>query len=176
MALLAGTALALVLAAVGGIYWQSSPAQVFAEARAYWQENPVPRYRLVIERPMLNCQQDVIVEHEQIVPDTGQNSCPIETLTMTGLFDRVARLDGEEHIEFFSSGRCVCQSVLRATVFYDQELGYPSEIGIADQRVFDWDNSACWQHMLLHGKLPDCNARFLFPQPRITNVSLTPLP
>lgn len=176
-AVLAG---ALVLLLVGGLAllaWQYAPTQVFAAARQHWNAAPIPHYRLVIERPTLNCQQDVEVQNERIV-QVFEHNCPIEMLTMTDLFDRIAWLDGLASFGMFTPNACSCESKLNATVAYENRLGYrvPARVGIADQRIVPWGERVCWQHLLTHGALPECDVPFLSGQPRITNISLTPLP
>jgi hypothetical protein len=176
-AVLAGALVLLLVGVLALVAWQYAPTQVFAAARAHWDSSPIPRYRLVIARPSLNCQQDVEVHNERIVR-VFEHNCPIEMLTMTDLFDRIAWLDGLESFGMFTPNACACESRLNATVAYEERLGYrlPSKVGIADQRVVAWGERVCWQHMLTHGKLPECDIPFLSGQPRITTISLTPLP
>jgi hypothetical protein len=173
--LLAGVLVALVVGVVGALGWYFAPMTTFHEAQARWRERPVPHYRLVIERPSLACQQDVEVRHEQIVR-VFEHTCPIEMLTMTDLFERIAQLDGMSNFSFISQGVCACQSELHAHVVYDSELGYPSEVGIADRRTINMFAQSCWQYLLMQGSLPECNVPFVPGDPRITNISLTPLP
>jgi hypothetical protein len=173
--LLAGALAALVVGGAGALGWYFTPMATFHEAQARWRERPVPHYRLVIERPSLSCQQDVEVRHEQIVR-VFEHTCPIEMLTMTDLFERIARLDGMENFAFMPQGVCGCESELNAYVVYDTELGYPTEVGITDLRTLDVFERACWQHLLVQGSFPECNTSFLPGDPRITHISLTPLP
>jgi hypothetical protein len=174
-ALLAASVIAAMLGGGALVAWHFSPAHQFHTARTRWQQQPIPHYRLIIERPSLNCRQDVEVRNEQIVR-TMVHNCPIELLTMTDLFDRIAWLDGLHSTMNFPGGGCGCESYLRAYVVYHPEHAYPVEVGISDRRRFNWREPACWQHMLTHGALPECDATFLFGQPRITNITLTALP
>jgi hypothetical protein len=174
-ALLAGVLMALVIGVIGALGWYFAPMATFREAQERWQQQPVPHYRLVIERPSLACQQDVEVRHEQIVR-VFEHTCPIELLTMTDLFERIANLDGMSNFSFISQGVCACQSELHAHVVYDTDLGYPTRVGIADRRTINMFEESCWQRLLMQGSLPECNVPFLPGDPRITNISLTPLP
>lgn len=174
-ALLIGGAVATILGAGLVAAWHFTPINQFQTAREYWQTNPLPRYRLVIERPSLNCQQDVIIHNEQIA-EVIEHNCPIELLTMTTLFDRIARLDGFANSGRFPADSCTCQSELHADVVYDPLLYYPSEVTISDRRVVQWNEQNCWRQIVLDGGLPECNDPFLFGQPRVTNISVTPLP
>lgn len=174
-ALLLGATAATLLGAITLLGWEYAPARRFNEARMQWMEQPIPRYRLVIERPLLNCQQDLEVRHERVV-QVFEHTCPIEELTMTDLFNRIDRLDGLNNLGFLNTRTCGCESFINAAVQYDQELGYPTRVALFDRRVVNWRAGACWQHILMHGALPECDVPFLFSEPRVTNISLTPLP
>jgi hypothetical protein len=50
------------------------------------------------------------------------------------------------------------------------------QVGITDRRTLDWGEQACWRHVFREGSLPDCDAGFLTSKPRITEISLIPLP
>lgn len=174
-AVVVGSVTAAIVGAGALFAWHTAPAIRFAQAEAYWRTRPIPHYRLVIERPSLHCQQDVEVIDEQIV-QIYEDTCPIELLTMTELFERIARLDGDEPFGMFATEACGCAPTLNAYVTYDTRLSYPREIGIADQRRVDWLAPDCWQYILVNGGLPECDFPLLSGPPRITNVVLTPLP
>jgi hypothetical protein len=173
--LLTSSILTALLGVVALLAWQSSPMQEFQAARARWADNPLPHYRLVIERPSLSCQQDVEIINEQIV-NVIEHNCPIEMLTMTDLYERIDMLDGQPNFAFFPSGGCGCMGELNAHISYHPELGYPQQVGIADRRVFELGNTTCWRQVLTRGELPECDLPVLFGESRITNISLTPLP
>ncbi len=174
-ALAGGSLVAAILFFVAVVGWQTAPARQFELARQNWQEQPIPRYRLIIARPSLQCQQDVEVANERIV-HVFEDSCPIELLTMTDLYDRIVMLDGRENFAFFPDGSCSCGSTLNAHVFYDPATGYPQEVAISDRLNIPWSERACWRQVVFSGQLPDCTISFPFSQPRTTDVSLIPLP
>lgn len=175
LSLLAGSAIAVLVAGAGLLAWQTAPMRVFAEARERWSVHPIPRYRLIIERPSLHCQQDVEVEDERIV-QVFRHDCPIEMLTVTALFERIADLDGSEPFGLFASAEaCGCEAVLDAQVVFDATHGYPVEVGIADRRKVGWQEASCWRYMLVNGALPACDVPLLFTQPRLTTIQVIPL-
>jgi hypothetical protein len=173
--LLLGSTVAALVGVLSAAVWQVAPSREFERARTHWQAQPVERYRLIIDRPPINCKQDVEVHNERIV-DVRVDTCPIRLLTVNDLFDRIAMLDGLDTERFSPTGVCTCSSVLNAEVNYHPELGYPVQVGISDRRTLDWSKHACWQHVLREGQLPECDAGFLTSKPRITEISLIPLP
>lgn len=172
--LLAGSAAAIVLAVGCLVAWQTAPITIFRDVRQAWDAAPVPHYRLIIQRPSLHCQQDVEIINEQIV-QVFEHSCPIEMLTMSELLDRIAWLDGLDNFDSFMVADCPCESQLNATVAYDADTSYPTEVNVSDRRIFNWHNTACWRHFLTQGQLPECDAPFFVAQPRMTTISLIPL-
>lgn len=174
VALLAGL-VAMLLVGLG-LYlgWQVTPRHLFETARTNWATEPLQRYRLIIERPSLRCQQDVIVQDEEIVEVLADN-CPIELLTMTELYDRIARLDGLSSGSQSPPGICGCEWQLRAEIRYAPDLRYPVQVAVSDQRVIDWAEEACWEHLLIYHELPACEVPLQGSAPRITNVVLIPL-
>lgn len=174
-ALAASTCLAVLMSLIGAIAWQRSDNHQFMQAWQHWQSNPVPRYRLVIERPLLWCQQDVAIRNERIV-DVLQNDCPIESLTVSTLFQRIAQLDGRATEYLFPIDVCTCHSELNASVVYDETYAYPAEVTIIETRRVDWQEPACWRMLVAGEQLPDCELPVAMAQPRITTISLIPLP
>jgi hypothetical protein len=173
--LLAGSIVAALVGVLGTAAWHTAPGRDFERAREHWEAQPIERYRLIIDRPPINCKQDVEVRNERIVR-VLTDTCPIRLLTVEDLFDRIAMLDGLDTERFSPSGVCACSSVLNAEVMYHPDLGYPVRVGITDRRTLDWSKQACWRHMLREGGLPECDASFIASKPRITEISLIPLP
>ncbi len=173
-ALLLGSGLAMLLGLLGSVGWYVSPAAEFNRARSAWQAQPVPHYRLVIERPQIWCQQDVEVYHEQIT-QVIENTCPIESLTVTTLFQRIAALDGQRTEAFLPTNLCTCTSALQASVVYDPVQSFPREVTIVEQRGINWQELSCWRALLLFEPLPACDLPPALAQPRITHISLIPL-
>ncbi|NJO05241.1 MAG: hypothetical protein HC876_06795 [Chloroflexaceae bacterium] len=170
-----GTVLAVLIGVIGGVAWQYSSVHAFIRARNAWEANAVPHYRLVIERPQIWCQQDVEVMNEQIV-HVIENNCPIESLNVSMLFDRIADLDGYEAADLFPVDTCPCRSVLDANVVYDPEYGYPTEVIIQETRTVSWREPGCWRMVLAQEELPACALPVAMAQPRITHILLIPLP
>lgn len=173
-ALIAGSITAIVVAMIAVVGWQRSPAAEFNRARAAWQRNAVAHYRLVIERPQIWCQQDVEVQNEQIVT-VIENNCPIESLTVSMLYDRIADLDGLQTDAFLPVNLCTCRSELQARVRYDPDLSYPIGVTITEVREVNWRELSCWQALLRQEELPICDLPPALAQPRITHISLIPL-
>lgn len=173
-ALLLGSGLTLLLWLLGMVGWYVSPAAEFNRARSAWQAQPVPHYRLVIERPQIWCQQDVEVRYEQIA-QVIENTCPIESLTVSTLFQRIADLDGQRTDAFLPRNLCTCTSALQASVVYDSEQSFPREVTIVEQRGINWRELSCWRDLLLLEPLPACDLPPALAQPRITHISLIPL-
>lgn len=174
-ALLASLLVATIVSVGMILGWQTAPLREFNEARDEWLNDPIPRYRLVIERPSLHCQQNVVIQNERII-EIIEDTCPIELLTMTDLYDRIGRLDGLASVTRFPTGMCGCEWELNAHITYDHANGYPAQVAISDRRTIDWTERSCWQHFVVNGEFPECDVPFLFGQPRITNVSIIPMP
>lgn len=175
LSLLNGSAIAILVSVTGLLAWQTAPMSLFAQARAHWRMHAIPHYRLIIERPSLHCKQDVEVQHERIV-QVFRHDCPIEMLTVTGLFQRIAELDGSEPFGLFiDTNRCGCETVLHAQAAFDRTYGYPVEVGISDQRKINWSEASCWRYAFIYGKLPECDAPLLPGQPRMTQIQVIPL-
>ncbi len=173
-ALLAGSIAAVVLAGLVLLGWYFSPVAQFNRARSVWEHRAVGHYRLMIERPQIWCMQDVEVRNETIV-DVIENNCPIESLTVSSLYDRIADLDGMQTDAFLPLSMCTCRSELQARVSYHPELSYPTGVTITEIREVNWREFSCWRALVLQEDLPTCDLPPALAQPRITHISLIPL-
>ena len=171
--LLVATAVLLAMSMAAGLALArpSSPAARAAaqrDAQHLWAMRAFSHYRLVVHAPSW-CKIDAEVQQERVVK-VFQNSCPVNALTVSGLFEYVDHMNQHPDRQYCGPNGCECVEQRFAQTEYDATLGYPRAIRVRRQRSANWEG--LWGYMLQHG-LPSC----LTPPDTdmVTVVSLQPL-